>query len=223
VTHDADAPTSDSGGTGGSTESAGNLLALFAAILLGLAATLTAVSAYKAALRDGEVLQSFNQSTQALTEATQLNAQGNQVYALDQQFFSQYVTLLQTPGQEQVGEYLRSEVMRPELVEAVDWWIDAPDAVTAFDKAPDNPYFVQEYLDADELETESKDEYDEAVELDENGDQFELATVLLALTLFFAGIATLFRRRAMSWGLLGVGTLALGAGAVTLVGALTAM
>lgn len=200
-----------------------NLLSVVAAILLGLAATLTALSAYQAALRDGEVLDSFNQSARHLAEANRLDSAGDLVKSQDQQFFGQYVVLLQTPGQADVAEYLRSNNMRPELVNAVDWWIEDPDAVTAFDEDPDNPYVVEEHEAAEDLEARSAADYDEAVRLDRVGDQFELATVLLALTLFFAGIASLFRRRLLARGLLAVGTLALGAGVMTLLGALAAL
>jgi hypothetical protein len=48
------------------------------------------------------------------------------------------------------------------------------------------------------------------------GYRFELATVLLALTLFFAGIATLFRQRSVNVALLGVSAVVLLAGSVQL-------
>ncbi len=55
---------------------------------------------------------------------------------------------------------------------------------------------------------------------DKLGDEFGLATVLLALTRCFAGVGTLFRRRSASLALLGIGAVALVAGSAQLASAL---
>ncbi|WP_245852489.1 DUF4337 family protein [Blastococcus aggregatus] len=54
--------------------------------------------------------------------------------------------------------------------------------------------------------------YQDAVAADDKGDRFDLATVFLALSLFFGGIATVFRRHLPQ-----VATLAIG-GAGLLIG-----
>lgn len=195
-------------------------MAIFAAILLGLAATLTAFSAYQAALRDGEALAGYNEASAKLSDSNYFYAQGNQTYATDQALFVEYATTAQA-NQLTAADYLRT-LMRPELLEAVDWWTDDPEAITPFDEDPDNPYLIAEFAEAEALAAESQEANDRATEAGDIGDKFELSTVLLALTLFFAGIATLFRRRLVSWSLLGVALVSLVAGAVQLGTALTA-
>ena len=195
-------------------------LAIIAAVLLGLAATLTALSAYQAALRDGEVLEGYNQAAAQLSDANYYYSQGNQTFAADQALFVEYASAAQA-DQLQAAEYMRT-LMRPELLEAVDWWQGDEEAVTPFDDDPDNPYVIAEFGEAERLAAESEEANDQAQEAGEVGDAFELATVLLALTLFFAGIATLFRRRMLSWSLLVVAGVALALGGLQLAGALTA-
>ena len=192
-------------------------LAVVAAILLGLAATLTAISAYQAALRDGEALDGYNEAAAKLSDANYYYSQGNQTFAADQALFVEFATA----GQESAPRLVRylQTLMRPELVEAVDWWRADPDAITPFDDDPDNPYVIAEFAEAERLNAESVTAGKEAKKAGRVGDDFELATVLLALTLFFAGIATLFRRRFLSWSLLGVGTVALVLGGLQLLSA----
>lgn len=193
-------------------------LQLVAAIILGLAATLTALSAYKAALLDGEALTGYTESTKTLNDANAFNAQGNSVEILDKQLFVQYATASQS-GNQELADYLTT-LMRPELQKAVEWWQTSEDATTPFDEADDNPYEIKDYEDRADLEKEADAQFAAGSAADEQGDKFELATVLLALTLFFAGIGTLFKKRAVSVALIGVSAVVLAAGALQLVAAL---
>lgn len=201
-------------------EPAENSLSIFAAILLGIAATLTAISAYQAALSDGEALQGYTRSTAALSDANYFYSQGNQTFAGDQQLFVQFATAAQS-GDTDLRDYLTT-LMRPELNEAVLWWQDDPDAITPFDEAEDNPYVIAELAEADALAAESTAAFEAGSAADDQGDEFELSSVLLALTLFFGGIATLFRRRPVAIALLGFAAVTLAAGAVQLATAFSA-
>ena len=107
--------------------------------------------------------------------------------------------------------------MRPELAEAVAWWESTDEAVTPFDDLEGNPYTIAEFDKARELEAQAQVEFDEAVDKDEQGDEFELATVFFALSLFFGGIATLIAKRAVTTALLIVWVVAIAAGSVILV------
>lgn len=186
-------------------------LSIVAAILLRVAATLTAFSAYQSGLRDGEVLDGYNKSSTALNDANFYYNQVNQTFAADQELFIQFATIAQT-GPPEAANYITT-LMRPELMEAVDWWQADEDAITPFDDDPENPYFIAEIAEAERLTAESEKAYDEATATGNIGDTFELSTVLLALTLFFAGIATLFRRRVVATALLGISLAALVVGA----------
>lgn len=201
------------------SEPAGDRLQLVAAILLGLAATLTAIAAYNAALKDGDALQGYSNSTRTLSDANAFYAQGNQTFALDQQLFVSYASAAQR-DEADLAEYLTT-LMRPELAEAVEWWADADEAVTPFDEDVEgNPYTIADFEEAANLEDEAQAQFEEGSKADDEGDKFELATVLLALTLFFGGIATLFSKRTASVGLLVVAGVTLVAGGAQLATAL---
>jgi hypothetical protein len=189
---------------------------LVAAILLGLAATLTAFSAYQASLKDGEALQGYTSSTRSLNDANAYYSEATQVFALDQQLFVQFAVAAQTDAS--LAAYLRT-LMRPGLEEAMQWWDTTDAAVTPFDPIEGNPYVVEQQAVAVDLEEQAAVQFDEGSEADDTGDQFELATVLFAITLFFGGIATLFSRAPITLALLVVATTTLVGGGVVLAGA----
>lgn len=191
---------------------------LIAALILGAAAILTAFSAYNAALLDGEALQGYTESTRSLNDANAFYAQGNQTSASDQAIFVEYATATQQ-GNAELADYLKT-LMRPELLEAVDWWESTDEAVTPFDELEGNPYIVEDYASAAELEETAGTQFDDGSAADEKGDKFELASVAFALTLFFGGVATLFGRRAVTLALLAGGAATLVAGIAVLLTAL---
>jgi len=187
---------------------------IIAAILLGLAATFTAVSAYEASLLDGEALQGYTSSTRTLSDANAFYAQGNQTMAMDQQLVVAYVTARQQ-GDTELADYLIT-LMRPELQDGIAWWEDNEDAVTPLDETDDNPHRIDDYSEANDLETEAGKAFDAAVVADNKGDKFELSTVLFALTLFFGGISTVFEKQGVARSLLVVSAITLCAGVVQL-------
>jgi hypothetical protein len=191
-----------------------------AAILLGLAATFTALSAYEADLLDGEALQGYTNSTRTLSDANAFYAQGNQTTAMDQQLFIAYTTAIQQ-GDTALADHLTT-LMRPKLREGIAWWEDNGDAVTPMDETDENPYLVEDFSEAYDLEQEAGKLFDVAVKADNQGDKFELSTVLFALTLFFGGISTVFDKRAVSHALLAMCGVALIAGLAQLIWAFAA-
>lgn len=199
-------------------EPAENRHQLVAAIVLGIAATLTALAGYKAALTDGDALQGYSKSTSTLSDANFFYAQGNQTFAGDQELFVSYATAAQQ-GNTELADYLTT-LMRPELQEAVEWWQATDEAVTPFDEVEGNPYTIADLDQAQALEQEAEQQYKDGADADEQGDKFELAAVLLALTLFFAGVATLFGRIPVTRALLAISVVTLVAGALRFVTAL---
>jgi hypothetical protein len=195
-------------------EPADNWRQVIAAILLGLAATFTAISAYEAALLDGEALQGYTNSTRTLSDANAFYAQGNQTTAMDQQLFVAYASALHE-GDTELAGYLET-LMRPALREGIAWWEGNEDAVTPLDESDANPYQVEDFSEAYDLEQEAGGVFKTAVKADNQGDKFELSTVLFALTLFFGGISTVFHRQGVSRALLGISAITLAAGVVQL-------
>jgi hypothetical protein len=194
---------------------ADGILQVIAAILLGLAATFTALSAYEAALMDGEALQGYTNSTRTLNDANAFYDQGNQTTAMDQQLFIAYATAVHE-GNDDLARYLTT-LMRPELKKAITWWKTSGSARPPLDPSvQENPYSVDDFDEAYDLEHEAGRLYKRAIHADNTGDKFQLSTVLFALTLFFGGISTVFRRRSVSHALLVISGVTLLAGATQL-------
>ena len=195
---------------------------LFAAILLGIAGVLTAFCAYKAALTDGDALQGYTESTQQLTDSNQFYSQALSRSTRDQQLFSQFALESQTANEELVAYMLT--LMDDNLRDAVLWWSEAVQQdetlLSPFVEHPDNPYVNVDQAEATALEAQSNETYQEASDFDEEGDQYELAAVLFALTLFFAGIATLLKRMQATYVLLAVATVSSVGGLVVLFAAI---
>lgn len=172
-------------------------LQIAAAILLGLAAILTAMAGYYSAIKGGDSADTRADSGRVLADANFFFAQDTQLSAQDQAIFVPYAEALQR-GDTETADYLTT-LMRPEFAAAVDWWNTTDEAVTPFDEIEGNPYYAegaQEALDeANRLQAQADEMVETAADLDAKGDQFDLATGILALTLFFGGIGTLFKSR----------------------------
>lgn len=190
-------------------------LGFVAAILLGVAATLTALSSYQAALKDGEALEGYSTSNLALSDANYYFDQATQERSGD---LSIFVAFVQARLQDQSAlEGNLRNLMTPNLSEAIDWWDETDAAITPFDDLEGNPYTLEALPLAQEQTDMAERAYSDAAEADAVGDVFELATVFLAMTLFFGGIATLFRRKALSVTLMVFAVIALGIGSATLL------
>ena len=72
---------------------------------------------------------------------------------------------------------------------------------------------------AEELEKQAAAQFEEGKKADETGDRMELASALLAVTLFFAGVGTLFRQDIMKLLLLVVAGVMLVLGEISLTSA----
>lgn len=213
----------DDGAPGGGARTSGwqDRLELFAAILLGLAAVLTAFAAYRASLTDDQVLKGYSDANEAMQAGYDLLSAGDQASNFEQNVFLQYAVEI-SGGNEDGAAYLR-ETMSPELLAAVEVWEETDDdAATPFDG---------DYEELDDLESslryaEGSASLDQAEALrsqaedaDQKSDVFELASVLLAVTLFLAGVAALISSPRLSASLLVLGGLMLLGGFAVLVSA----
>ena len=207
---------SDVNGNGERDQRRDGRLELLSAIVLGIAALLTALAAWQAGERDGQALENYSDANRQLNDANAFYAQGNQTAATDQGLFVQYAVAA-TEGNTDVADYLRTSLMRPELREAVDWWENDEDAVTPFDEDEDNPYAIADWAEANALEEQSALTFDEGLAADEQGGVFEITNIFFAGSLFFAGIGSVFRRYDIRLYVIGVAVLALLTGIVGLV------
>lgn len=197
-------------------------LALAAAIVLGLAAILTAWGSFQSARAGGDVTQNYADQQANIATANDIYAQSDQASQLEQQFFLTYA-INAAQGNSDAVAYLET-TMSDELAAAVSWWIDQPEETsppTPF--VEDNPEYAnlpsQVLLDEGNTTIEAADAFRVAAE-DANkvGDRFGLAGVFFAITLFLAGIATLLQKTSIQIGILVLGVAMLVVGSVIIVG-----
>src|SRR5688572_21331447 len=119
---------------------------ILAAIVLGLAAVLTALASYNSSKADGDGQQNRADAGRSLSDANFFYSQGNQVFAGDQALFVAFATAAQE-GNTDVAGYLTT-LMRPELEAAVEWWQATDEAVTPFDDLEGNPYALADLDEA---------------------------------------------------------------------------
>lgn len=182
-----------------------NRLETWTAIVLGVAAVLTAVAAYFSAAQGGDEAEARATSIAANSEANSLVNSAIAIESADQAMFAKWAETSHE-NNEELTTYLL-DLMRPELKDAILAWGD--DASGA-----QSPLQLDSYVIAEDAQAEAaydvRDKADaKAATAADKGDTYDKATVFLALSLFFAGIATTFRRRRLSTLLLGVAVVAL--------------
>ena len=196
-------------------------LALAAAILLGIAAVLTAWSSYRESLTSDLVLKNYSEQQASIALA-------NDAYIRSGQERQQELTLFVDAalagaaagddGNTLAYDYLTEGIMSEELYAAFAWWRDEPDETTPPTPfVPENPAFAA--LPSEVLLAEGR-AYDEqaeasraaAEEADANSDRFDLANVFFAVVLFVAGLTTIVQRRSIQIGFLSLSAVGLLAG-----------
>lgn len=181
------------------TESEGwNWVELTAAILLGIAGILTAFAAYKGSLADGNALQGYTKSSRTTADANGFYNDYSSTYNADKAMFTQYQLQVEL-GNQDVADVIKANMFSVELEAATDEWLQIP---ADTDGAPATPldsdsYKVEALDQATALYDQAEAEFAEASKIDDQGDNFDLAGVFFAISLFFAGIAALFKVRSL--------------------------
>ncbi|MFM8562795.1 MAG: hypothetical protein ACKOCE_02740 [Acidimicrobiia bacterium] len=181
-------------------------LEIVVAILLGLAAIVTAWCSFQASQLDGIVQSSRAEGIREADAASQSYNSAIAADIRDQTLFLEFAKAAQADDEE-TALYILETLMSPELAAAVDWWSAQPD-----DSGFDSP-FVEEnpewsnalYEEAAALDESSQAFFDAAEKADSDAEDFDILTVILALSLFFLGVAGLSRQRPVMIGLSTVG------------------
>lgn len=182
---------------GSSPQEAGRSPALdiLIAAFLGFAAVLTAYAAYRTDLADGDTLKAFQEGSAIYDDANQQYLEGNQQVANDVNVFTQYAIAAEQ-GNEDLASYIKNGLMDGPLPAATEEWEDAdgdlPSAIEA------DAYEVKPYDEAAKLVAEGDALFDQANVKDKEGDSYMLATVILAISLFFGGVAGVTRSHIIS-------------------------
>lgn len=197
-------------------ESTSRRMEFASAILLGLAAIATAWAAYWSAIYGGDAIAGYSQANTLTSQAADVYGDATGQYNYDRSLFLQYAEL-RISGDVDTADAMRASFFSDNLEETVTWYDTTGDEVTdPFDADSGSPYVLEEWAEGNALSEEADRVYQQAVADDDQGDEFDLAAVFLALSLFFGGIATVFRRHLPQLATVGIGTagLLIGTGAV---------
>jgi hypothetical protein len=197
-------------------ERTGRRMELAAAVLLGLAAIATAWSAYWSATFGGDAIAGYSQANTLTSQAADVYGDATGQFNYDRTLFLQYAGLV-LDGNADGAEAMRANFFSDNLEQTVAWYdVSGEDVTDPFDDDAGSPYVLEEWAEGNDLSDRADRVYQQAVADDDQGGKFDLATVFLALSLFFGGIATVFRRRLPQLATVGIGTagLVIGTGAV---------
>lgn len=180
-------------------------LELAIAVLLGIAAVLTAIAAYRADSRGGDATVEYNLGIRSADAASQAFTEGTQQLVQDQALFLEYAKAANS-GEEDLALYLRDSLFSAELEAGVAWWEEQPDDGPESPFVEDNPdYVIAGYEVGSELEAETEQHFADAARLDEEGGEYTLMTVILAVALFLLGITAAIGAFPVKLGMVAVG------------------
>jgi hypothetical protein len=193
-------------------------LELLAAVILGVAGVLTAFVAYKAALTDGDALKGYTQSARTTADANGYFNEAFSTFTSDQSLFFEYQVLVEQ-GEADLAFTLRDRFFSEELEAGTAAWEQIEAGAPG---EPPTPLDTEEYTipaqaEAIALTEQAADEFAEAQGFDDAGDKFELAAVFLAVSLFLAGIATIFRVRTVQIAVLVMSVVAIVPGVIAML------
>ncbi|MFO7571465.1 MAG: hypothetical protein R6W48_02550 [Gaiellaceae bacterium] len=168
-----------------------NWLELVATLLIAVAAVATAWSGYQSARWSGEQAKAYSRANAARLESTRASALANTQTQIDVAIFTQWVDAFALEQKELADFYFAR--FREEFRPAIDAWIATKPRVDP--DAPLTPFAMPEYqleaqVEADRLEEQATAEAQDAGTFNQRSDNYVLAVVLFASSLFFAGIST---------------------------------
>jgi hypothetical protein len=179
---------------------------LAATLLLAIAAVATAWAAYQAASWRGEQAKSQSASIATRVESTRAASVANQQEQIDVALFTQWVDAYARHQTELTDFYRRR--FRVEFRPAFEAWVATRPRKNR--NAPLSPFVMPQYklaatVKADSLEAQAGAASKRVGNLIQRSDNYSLAGVLFAVSLFFAGISTRLRSRTPRMVVLGLG------------------
>jgi hypothetical protein len=185
---------------------------LAATVLLALAAVATAWASYQSARWHGEQAKSQSASIAARVESTRAANVANRQGQIDVALFTQWVDAYARDETELAAFY--DKRFRPEFKPAFEAWVATRPRKNP--SAPLSPFAMPQYklaatAEADRLEAKAAAFSARVARVIQRADNYSLAVVIFASSLFFAGISTRLRSSTTRMVVLGLGwTLFLG-------------
>jgi hypothetical protein len=179
---------------------------LAATLLLALAAVGTAWSTYQSARWHGKQAKAQSASIAARVESTRQASVANRRVQVDVALFTQWVDAYARKETSLAAFYRKR--FRPEFVPAFNAWVATKPLKNP--NAPLSPFALPQYklaasARADRLEARAGSFSKKVTEYIQRADNYSLAVVLFALSLFFAAITTRLHGRRPRLAILGLG------------------
>jgi hypothetical protein len=165
-------------------------------LLLAAAAVATAWASYQAARWHGKQAEAQSASIAARVESTRASGRADQESEIDVELFIQWIDAY-AQGQTRLAGFYRTR-FRDEFKPAFRAWLATKPLQNP--AAPLSPFAMPQYrlaatAEADRLEAKATAATEDVKEFIQHADNYTLAVVLFATSLFFAGISTRLRDR----------------------------
>ncbi|TDN88657.1 hypothetical protein [Microbacterium sp. BK668] len=172
-------------------------LEIVAVVLLSAIAVITAWCGFQSSKWGGEMSISFSQASAARVKASDAASAGRDQRQIDLTVFATWLTAVDS-GDTELAAFVEQR-FPPTLAAAFEAW----------DRKTLTPFALPEYVipkdqEAAELSAQADAAYDRALADNQRGDNYTLLTVLFALVLFLAAIASRDGPRWARWTLLGL-------------------
>jgi len=179
---------------------------LAATVLLAMAAVATAWASYQSARWHGEQARGQSRSIAARVESTRAANVANRQGQIDVALFTQWVDAYARDETELADFY--DKRFRPEFKPAFNAWVATRPRKNP--SAPLSPFAMPQYklaanAQADRLEAQAAAFADRGGDFRQRADNYSLAVVLFASSLFFAGISTRLHSSTTRMVVLGLG------------------
>jgi hypothetical protein len=158
--------------------------------ILAVASLMAAWSAYQAHHWSAEQSSEYAHASDLRVESSRQSTRSMQLTIIDVTTFTNFINAF-AQGDTKLADFYTAR-FRPDFKPAFNAWM-AQNPLTNLD-APPSPFALPEYLlpetvKAQELDAEAEAAFAHGEESKEHSEEYVLNTVILAMTLFFAGIA----------------------------------
>ena len=176
-------------------------------VLLAAATTASAWCAYQASLWNGEQTKALSKASVAQFAASRQGSIVNRDVIVDVGTYFNYVGATHR-GEDKLAAFLRARA-RPDFKPALEAWIasEASGSVEGPNPLALPEYQIPELKKMTELDDLTRVEIEKANAGNEHSDGYVLHTVLFAISLFFLGATSQYRRRGMRRAMLALGSL----------------
>ncbi len=167
-------------------------LEILTGALLGLAALSTAWAAFQASIWDGEELEGYARASVKTSQAGDLLAQADRTVLEDELLTVQWALAIGR-GETGLADFIREDLMSPRLGRLVAAWGEEPKESRGalFGEGREN-YSLTALEQGRRATFEAMEAVSEGRDAGKQGDRFNLIVVLLAASLFVAGISSTF-------------------------------